>query len=68
MESHLLTGGFHAAWTKMLILGCFIASKMWAKKNVGKEDVAKLVDDIYRFPLVFTLSVSFVMICTPPFI
>ncbi|XP_039163772.1 E3 SUMO-protein ligase SIZ1 [Eucalyptus grandis] len=21
---------------------------MWAKKNVGKEDVAKLVDDIYR--------------------
>ncbi|KAL3750912.1 hypothetical protein ACJRO7_011832 [Eucalyptus globulus] len=24
------------------------ASKMWAKKNVGKEDVAKLVDDIYR--------------------
>ncbi|KAK3442261.1 hypothetical protein EUGRSUZ_B02476 [Eucalyptus grandis] len=23
-------------------------SKMWAKKNVGKEDVAKLVDDIYR--------------------
>lgn len=46
-------GGFPAARAKMLILGCFIVSKMWAKKNVGKEDVAKLVDDIYRSLLLY---------------
>lgn len=30
---------------------------MWAKKNaVGKEQVAKLVDDTYRFVFVYNLS------------
>jgi hypothetical protein len=34
----------------MLLLLFFSVSKIWPKKNaVGKEQVAKLVDDTYRF-------------------
>lgn len=38
---------------------------MWAKKNaVGKEEVAKLVEDTYRFPIFLLLvSLGFDLYC-----